>query len=142
MNNNWKSLDEIIKLAEENPNQNIWCISMDGRVDFMMTASEIKKTIGNFDWTGVKFTIVNADKNSKSNQNYIQKAIPKTIKFSSRASIKIKDSFYTFEYGEERQIDNFDEVNLDKEKQLLIDDCNKIVDNQIEEVVKMFTEKN
>lgn len=73
---------------------------------------------------------------------YISKAIPKTIKFSSRASIKIKDSFYTFEYGEERQIDDFNEVNLDKEKQLLIDDCNNIIDNQIEEVVKMFTEKN
>lgn len=73
---------------------------------------------------------------------YVSKAIPKTIKFSSRASIKIKDSFYTFEYGEERQIDDFNEVNLDKEKQLLIDDCNSIIDNQIEEVVKMFTEKN
>lgn len=74
--------------------------------------------------------------------SYVSKAIPKVIKFSSRASIKIKDSFYTFEYGEERQIDNFDEVDLDKEKQLLIDDCNKVVDNQIEEVIKMFTEKN
>lgn len=142
MSNTWKNLDEIIKLAEKNPNENIWCISNDGRVDFMMKAGEIKETIGNFDWTGVKFTIVNKDKNSKSNQNYIQKAIPKTIKFSSRASIKIKDSFYTFEYGEERQIDDFNEVNLDKEKQLLIDDCNNIIDNQIEEVVKMFTEKN
>lgn len=142
MNNNWKSLDEIIKLAEENPNQNIWCISMDGRVDFMMTASEIKETIGNFDWTGVNFTIVNKDKNSKSNQNYIQKAIPKTIKFNSRASINIKDRWFTVEYGEERQIDDFNEINLDKERQLLIDDCNRVVDTQIEEVVKMFTEKN
>ena len=72
---------------------------------------------------------------------YVSKAIPKTIKFSSRASIKIKDSFYTFEYGEERQIDNFNEVNLDKERQLLIDDCNNIVDNQIEEVINMILKK-
>ena len=40
--------------------------------------------------------------------------------------------------GEERQIDNFNEVNIDKERQLLIDDCNKQVDNQIEEIVKTF----
>lgn len=142
MSNTWKNLDEIIKLAEKNPNENIWCISNDGRVDFMMKAGEIKETIGNFDWTGVNFTIIKESESNKSNQNYIQKAIPKTIKFSSRASIKIKDSFYTFEYGEERQIDDFNEVNLDREKQLLIDDCNRVVDTQIEEVVKMFTEKN
>jgi hypothetical protein len=74
--------------------------------------------------------------------NYIPKAIPKVIKFSSRASIKVRDNFYTFEYGEERQIDDFNEVDLEKEKQILIDDCNKVVDNQIEEVVKMFVEKN
>ena len=72
---------------------------------------------------------------------YVSKAIPKTIKFSSRASIKIKDSFYTFEYGEERQIDDFNEINLDKERQLLIDDCNNIVDNQIEEVINMILKK-
>ena len=77
-----------------------------------------------------------------ADNRYISKAIPKVIKFSSRASIKVRDNFYTFEYGEERQIDNFNEVNLDKEKQLLIDDCNKVVDSQIEEVVKMFMEKN
>lgn len=75
-------------------------------------------------------------------ENYVSKAIPKTIKFSSRASVKIsnkgQDHYYTIEYGEERQIDNFDEVNIDKERQLLIDDCNKQVDNQIEEIVKTF----
>lgn len=50
--------------------------------------------------------------------------------------------FILFGYGEERQIDDFNETDLDKEKQLLIDDCNRVVDTQIEEVVKMFTEKN
>ena len=68
---------------------------------------------------------------------YTPKAKPKTIKFSSRASVKIKDSFYTIEYGEERQIDNFDEVNIDLEKQALIDSCNNVVDNQIQEIVQM-----
>lgn len=72
---------------------------------------------------------------------YLPKAVPTVIKFSSRGSVKIKDSYYTFEYGEERQINNYNEVNLDKEKQLLIDDCNEVVDKQIEEVVNMILKK-
>ena len=35
-------------------------------------------------------------------------------------------------------IDNFEEIDIDKERQMLIDDCNKQVDNQIEEIVKTF----
>lgn len=69
---------------------------------------------------------------------YIPKAKPVIIKFISRASTKIKDQYYTFEYGEERQIDNFDEIDLDKEKQALIDDCNEVVDNQIKEIVNIL----
>ena len=74
-------------------------------------------------------------------QQYISKAKPTIIKFSSRASIKIVnngDHYYTIEYGEERQIDNFEEVDMDKERQLLIDDCNNQVDRQIEDIVKTF----
>ena len=71
-------------------------------------------------------------------EQYVSKAMPKIIKFSSRASVKVKDNFYTIEYGEERQIDNFENVDINKERQLLIDDCNKQVDNQIEEIVKTF----
>ena len=70
--------------------------------------------------------------------DYKQKAIPKVIKFSSRASVKIKDNFYTIEYGEERQIDNFDKVDIEKERQLLIDACNIQVDNQIKEIINTF----
>lgn len=74
--------------------------------------------------------------------DYVSKAKISILKFSSRASIKIKDSFYTFEYGEERQIDNFDEINIDKEIQCLTDDCNNVVDRQVEEVVNMLVRKN
>ena len=75
--------------------------------------------------------------------NYISKAEPKIIKFSSRASIKIVDKskqehYYTVEYGEERQINNFNEVDIQKERQLLIDDCNYQVDKQVEEIVETF----
>lgn len=75
-------------------------------------------------------------------EQYIPKAKPTIIKFSSRASVKIttngQDHYYTIEYGEERQIDNFEEVNIDKERQLLIDDCNNQTDKQVEEIIKTF----
>ena len=76
-------------------------------------------------------------------EEYIAKAIPKIIKFSSRASVKIVDKskqehYYTIEYGEERQINNFEEVDIQKERQILIDDCNYQVDKQVEEIVKTF----
>jgi len=74
---------------------------------------------------------------------YIPKAIPKVIKFTSRASVKIVDKakqehYYTIEYGEERQIDNFNEVNIDKERKALIEDCNIIVDDQVKEIIETF----
>lgn len=71
-------------------------------------------------------------------ENYVSKAKPTVIKFSSRASVKIQEHYYTIEYGEERQIENFDEVDIARERQLLIDDCNMQVDRQIEDIVKTF----
>lgn len=76
-------------------------------------------------------------------ENYVSKATPKIIKFTSRASVKIVDKakqehYYTIEYGEERQIDNFNEVDIDRERQFLIDDCNNIVDGQVKEIVETF----
>ena len=74
--------------------------------------------------------------------NYIPKAKPTIIKFNSRASINIKDCWYTFEYGEERQIDNFNEVNIDKEIEALTNDCNLVVDNQLQDVINSILHKN
>ena len=73
----------------------------------------------------------------EGHSNYISKAKTTIIKFESRASIKVKDNFYTVGYGEERQID-FDSCNIDKERQLLIDECNKQVDNQVQEICTTF----
>ena len=74
--------------------------------------------------------------------NYVSKAIPTIIKFSSRASIKLKDSFYTIEYGEERQITDYNNTDIDKERQLLIETCNQKTDEQIQELVQTFLQKN
>lgn len=53
----------------------------------------------------------------------------KTIHFISRGSVKVKDNFFTIEYGEDRQVD--DTMDIEKERNALIDDCNRIVDEQL-----------
>ena len=62
-----------------------------------------------------------------------------TIKAASRASVKVADSFYTVEYGEERSIDPED--NIEEERTKLWDTCNGEVDNQIEDILNSFSRK-
>lgn len=63
----------------------------------------------------------------------------KNIHFISRASVKIGDSFFTVEYGEDRELNPDD--NYQEEVQRLMDDCNANVDNQILEIKEMFNKK-
>ena len=56
---------------------------------------------------------------------------PKMIHAISRASVKIGDSFYTFEYGEDREVPpDFDMNKLDEE--------NNQVDEQIAEIYEFI----
>ena len=59
-----------------------------------------------------------------------------TIKAISRASVKIRESFYTVEYGEERSIEEGD--NIEEERERLWDTCNNEIDNQLEDIIKSF----
>ena len=59
-----------------------------------------------------------------------------TIRATSRISTKIRDTFYTFEYCEERQIEDGDD--LEEERAKLWEICNAEVDNQIEETLEMY----
>lgn len=52
-----------------------------------------------------------------------------TIRATSRISTKVHDTFYTFEYCEERQIEEKD--NLEEERAKLWETCNAEVDNQV-----------
>lgn len=61
------------------------------------------------------------------------------IKATSRASIKVGDSFYTVEYGEERSVEDND--NLESERADLWETCNGEVDRQIEEIIQMFKDR-
>ncbi len=69
-------------------------------------------------------------------ENYVSKAQIITIKATSRASVKVRDNFYTIEYGEERTVPN--DANLEIERQILWDTVNSEVDSQIEDIVRTF----
>ena len=69
---------------------------------------------------------------------YSSKCKTKTISATSRASIKVKDCFYTLEFTEERTVPQTSTVDLIKEKNLLWDEVNSQVDKQIEDVLRTF----
>ena len=56
------------------------------------------------------------------------------IRATSRASVKIRENFYTIEYSEERVIPEVEGLDLESEKKLLWDDVNREVDLQIEDI--------
>ena len=66
------------------------------------------------------------------------KAIINKISATSRASVKIKDSYYTLEYSEERIIPDIEGVNIEVERTALWDAVNTEVDNQIQETIASF----
>lgn len=73
--------------------------------------------------------------------NYESKAITTQIRATSRASVKVRDNYYTIEYSEERTIPDVEGVNLEEEKRILWDCVNGEVDAQIEDIIKSFANK-
>ena len=68
--------------------------------------------------------------------SYKSKAETSTIRATSRASIKVRDQFYTVEYSEERVIAQVEGVDIEQERQILWDVVNGEVDNQIQVIVE------
>lgn len=62
-----------------------------------------------------------------------------TIRATSRASVKVNDSFYTVEWCEEHSLDGTEELNTARKE--LWDICNKEVDNQIEDILTSFSKR-
>lgn len=71
-------------------------------------------------------------------KEYESKAIITTIAATSRASVKIKESYFTVEYHEERAIPDIAGVDMEQERKLLWETVNNECDAQIEEAVKTF----
>ncbi len=79
---------------------------------------------------------------TKKETEYKSQAIPSKISATSRVSVKVKDTYYTLEYTEERtlptdsitsQLTGFD---IEQERKLLWDTVNSEVDRQVEDVLK------
>lgn len=69
-------------------------------------------------------------------ETYKSKAKTTIIRATSRASVKVKEQFYTVEFCEERMIP--DDADVEKERVLLWDTVNTECDSQIEEIFKTF----
>ena len=65
-----------------------------------------------------------------------------TIRATSRASVKIGESYYTVEYQEERPLPDtdIDDAQLAEERAVLWDVCNTEVDNQIQDIINMYAD--
>ena len=70
--------------------------------------------------------------------DYTSKAIISSIRYTSRASVKIKDNFYTVEATEERIIPDVEDIDIAKEKEFLWDSVNAECDEQIQQIISTF----
>jgi len=70
--------------------------------------------------------------------SYESKAKISTIRATSRASVKVRDNFYTVEYCEERTLPTDIECDIEQERELLWNTVNDEVDRQIEDILKSF----
>lgn len=71
-------------------------------------------------------------------ENYECKGVIKSIKATSRTSIKKGNTFYTLEYCEERVIPETSDVDIEKERKALWDTVNTEVDNQIADIDALY----
>lgn len=79
-----------------------------------------------------------------SNPDYQSQGVTTFIEAHSRISVKLNDTFYTFESVERRDfpVDLIDEneIDLTKERELLWDEIHAQVDKQVQDVVEMLKE--
>ena len=75
-------------------------------------------------------------------KEYFSQAVPTLIRATSRVSVKLNESFYTFEFQEERAfpIDLVEEgqINFEREKEMLWDEVHSQVDKQVSDIVSML----
>lgn len=60
----------------------------------------------------------------------------KTIKASVRIAPKIKDTYYSIEYSEERELIGDEQLNIEDERNALFDDVYNTVVQQINEIAQ------
>ena len=65
---------------------------------------------------------------------YESKAVTRSIKFTSRMSVKIRDNYYTIEACEERVLPEDGSVMVDKERALLWDTVHGECEDQVQAI--------
>ena len=73
--------------------------------------------------------------------DYISKAKVNVIRATSRASVKIRDNYFTVEYSEERTLPDDSSVDIEKERAILWDTVNAECDNQILDIKESFASR-
>ena len=73
---------------------------------------------------------------------YESKAKVKEITAVSRVALKIRDNFYTVEYTETRTIPDEEGIDIEKERTMLWNDVNAIVDDQANDIKRCFSNSN
>lgn len=71
-------------------------------------------------------------------KQYESKAIINKISATSRGAVKIRDNYFTVEYAEERTIPELPDIDIDKEREILWDEVNCVVDNQIQDIINTY----
>jgi hypothetical protein len=78
----------------------------------------------------------------KQQSEYQSQAVTTSIEAHSRISVKLNETFYTFEFVEKREfpVDLVDEgsINFEKERELLWDEVHAQVDKQVSDIVSML----
>lgn len=72
-------------------------------------------------------------------EEYVSKAVINKISATSRASIKVKESYYTLEFSEERIIPDLKDVDIEEERRILWNTVNSEVDKQAANTIKVLT---
>lgn len=57
------------------------------------------------------------------------------IRASVKISPKIRETFYSLEYSEERSVDDTEQENIEELRKQLFDDCYNEVASQIQEII-------
>ena len=73
-------------------------------------------------------------------EDYQVQGKPIFIEAHSRVSVKLNDTFYTFEFVERRDLPDDGQYNTELEKKALWKDVHQQVDQQVEDVVNMIKE--
>lgn len=77
----------------------------------------------------------------KEPAQFVSAAIPVKISATSRCAVKLRDDYYTIEAMEERVIPENSNTDMNKEWDVLFEQLNKIVDTQIEDILKSVQKK-